>query len=363
MLQQMKSPHLHGNNASHSSGGLSITKVRELLDRHLADSNQSTWSRPLIFRCIVVSPGESPSDRLISEENLSKFTEPVYKGFKLYFDSQQYKPAGTTRIDPKDPSWKLLCADLMRSARDTAGMDIVANGQEGCGYRKLICQRGTFCDKRTVAKSFADDSDGKYRETTLNADYRNVRTNGKTLHRRTTTTKPIVDNGSTTCKWKLVFSCDVHGFYLRCGVGCGTHQGHAPPLENALSSTRISLLEQSDIDTLKCLGGSQANAGVGRNYYYNKTGKFISTSQVRYIFSEPWKLPRPTDGARPLEDIDLSTPPCKLLDHFRNRNDICYSCLFSDASSAGPGEFCIPAIASCILVYVVPHSVFETHSR
>jgi hypothetical protein len=307
---------------------LTSTKVRDFLDLMLADSKDSTWSRPLLFPCAVVAPGESCSGPLVfTEDNICKYTESLYKGFKLYFDFEKYKVSGTTTIEAKDPAWKVLCADLMRSAHSTAGTVIVSNGKDGQGYRKLICHRGIFCDK-----SFCGDAEnGTYRMSSLNADYKNRRKNGKKLDRRTSTSKPILQHGETTCKWKLLFSCDAQGFFLRCGLGCGSHHGHSPPLENSLASTRKSLLQHSEVETMKYLGGAHANAGVGRNFLFNKTGKFISTSQARYLYSDPWKLPRPTDGARPLDDVDVSTPPCQLLENFRRRNDICYSCLFSDA--------------------------------
>jgi hypothetical protein len=87
---------------------LTSTKVRDFLDLMLADSKDSTWSRPLLFPCAVVAPGESCSGPLVfTEDNICKYTESLYKGFKLYFDFEKYKVSGTTTIDAKDPAWKL----------------------------------------------------------------------------------------------------------------------------------------------------------------------------------------------------------------------------------------------------------------
>jgi len=147
---------------------------------------------------------------------------------------------------------------------------------------------------------------------------------------------------------------DERGFFLRCGFGCGSHQGHPPPLENSLATTRKALLDPSEIESLKCLGGAQANAGVGRNFLFNKTGKFISTSQVRYIYSQPWKLPRSTDAGRPFDDLDVATPPCQLLETFRRRDDICYSCLFSDAHQVSGMFFNCCHTESDHCVYEIP---------
>jgi hypothetical protein len=120
---------------------------------------------------------------------------------------------------------------------------------------------------------------------------------------------------------------------MHCGTGFGEHTGHPTPLNASLQTTRKRLLQQHDKDTLTHLGNARANAGVGRNYMFSKTGEYMSRSQVRYIYTEPWQLPKPTDGARALDDIalDISTPPCQLLENFRSRDDISYSCLFNDA--------------------------------
>ncbi len=219
-------------------------------------------------------------------------------------------------------------------------MVLVTNGQESHGCRRLMCSNGIFCDKRTISRKHKETTEEAnkegYRNSSLNADYKNVRRGGRTFPRRTSTDKPIMEEGQATCKWKLVFTCDASGFYMKCGVGCGQHSGHAPPLDGMLQTTRKRLLQLPEQETLTHLGKSHANAGVGRNYMFSKTGVYMSLSQIRYIYSEPWQLPKVTDGARPLDDIglDISTPPCQLLENFRNRRDISYSGLFSDGATS-----------------------------
>jgi len=59
-----------------------------------------------------------------------------------------------------------------------------------------------------------------------------------------------MEEGQATCKLKL---------YMRCGVGCGQHSGHAPPLDGTLQTTRKRLLEQPEKETLTNLEKSHAN--------------------------------------------------------------------------------------------------------
>jgi hypothetical protein len=250
----------------------------------------------------------------------------------MYFDWEHYAPLqGIKKISSTDPAWKQLCTDLMRAGLG-AGATIIANGQSYNGARKLICSHGMFYDKR-LAQQKNQVKKEDYRSSTLNADYRNHRDDGRKLNRRTCTAKPQMEEGQTTCKWKLLCSCDEHGFYMHCGIGSGKHTGHAPLIDASLQTTRKRLLLQNEKETLIHLGNSHANAGVGRNYMFSKTGVYMSRSQVRWIYTEPWHLPKTTDGARPLDDIalDISTPPCQLLENFRSRDDISYSCLFNDA--------------------------------
>lgn len=328
-----------GSTTSHSVF-LPITDVQDLVERQLSGGTDSSWSRPLMFRaCLVHSAGEKPDSRHFVEHNLLDYTTNVlYKNCLVYFDVQQHAPleGSNKKISAKDPAWINLCTEIMRAGK-AVGMSLIANGEEYKGSRKIICSHGVFCDKRTMVKKKDATKKAEYRPKSLNADYRNVRRDGRQLARRTSTFKPQIDEGQRTCKLKLVFGCDEDGFYMRCGVGCGEHCGHAPPLDSSMQTTRKRLLQHDDIETLNHLGQSQANAGVGRNFMFAKNGTYMSNYQIRYLYSDPWQLPKSTDGSRPVDDIalDVTTPPCVLLDNFRKRNDVCYSCLFSDAATLG----------------------------
>jgi hypothetical protein len=127
------------------------------------------------------------------------------------------------------------------------GVSLIANGQASNGS-KLICSHGIFYDK-SLAKKKNEVKKEDYRPATLNAVYRNDRDDGRTLQRHTSTGKPQMEKGQSTCKWKLAISCDEHGFYMHCGIGCGEHTGHPPPLDAALETTRRRLPEQNDKET------------------------------------------------------------------------------------------------------------------
>ena len=317
---------------------LSLSLVHDLVERQLSDVTETSWSRPLIFRGCLVRPDEIPHSVDFKQDKLVECTNNrIYKNCKLYFDREQYAPLqGSQKISSTDPAWNRLSTDLMRAGHD-AGLSLISNGQATNGSRKLICSHGTFYDKRMAQKKNEVKTED-YRTATLNADYRNKRDDGRKRRRRTITGKPQKEKGQCTCKWKLAISCDEHGFYMHCATGFGEHTGHLPPLDASLQTTRKRLLQQHDKETLTHLGNAHANAGVGRNYMFSKTGLYMSRSQIRYIYTDPWQLPKPTDGARPLDDIalDISTPPCQLLENFRSREDISYSCLFNDAPIDSP---------------------------
>jgi hypothetical protein len=322
--------------AQHQS--LPISQVLDVLESQLeaCQNKKSSWSRPFLFIGCLVHPGDKPIPQLFKPEDLVEYTNnPIYKNCKLYFDQETYSPIRTfgtnsNSINAKDPAWHQLCTDLMRVAH-TAGMSVISNGSTG-STRKMICTYGIFYDKRCSEKNSLIHDDA-YKRSTLNADYRNQRDTGRKLHRRTSTAKPKKEEAQSPCKWKLQFCQDENGFFMKCGTASCKHTGHPPPLSSSLQTMRQRILDTYDKDTLTQLGRSHANAGVGRNYIFSKTGKFMSRSQIRYLYSDSWTLPKSTDGSRQLDHLglDIFTPPCQLLADFRSRKDVSYSCLFSDA--------------------------------
>ena len=158
-----------------------ITQVLDLLESQLSEGTESSWSRPLIFRGCLVRPHEIPHSVHFKQENLVEHTNNrIFKNCKLYFDREQYAPLqGSQKASSKDPAWNRLCTDLMRAGHG-AGMSLISNGQGSNGSRRLVCNHGIFYDKRWAKKKNAVKSED-YRPTTLNADYRNNRDDGRSV--------------------------------------------------------------------------------------------------------------------------------------------------------------------------------------
>jgi hypothetical protein len=75
----------------------------------------------------------------------------------------------------------------------------------------------------------------------------------------------------------------------------------------------------TEVETLKALGNSYANCGIGRNYMFNKTGMFLSRSQIHWLYD--------ADATLHKKSIDENTAPGNLLEFFESSGDISYCIL------------------------------------
>ena len=108
------------------------------------------------------------------------------------------------------------------------------------------------------------------------------------------------------------------GIFLKCGHGNKVHQNHPKLLECEMFFPS-RLIKSAELETLKALGNSYANCGVGRNYMFRKTGLFLPRLQIRWLYDE--------DATLHKHSIDENTAPGNLLQYFEDSKDIDYCIL------------------------------------
>jgi len=178
--------------------------------------------------CAVVAPGESCSTPLVfTEDNICKYTESLYKGFKLYFDFDEVQSFRNNNDRCKEPSLD----GVMRQSHEIGAQHC---GDGHCFQRERWPEVSeTYmppwhisCDKSLSG----DDGNGTYRQSSLKADYKNRRKKrGRSWTGELQPACLFYNMAKLRVKCKLLFSCDAQGCFLHCGLGCGSHNGHTTP--------------------------------------------------------------------------------------------------------------------------------------
>ncbi len=132
--------------------------------------------------------------------------------------------------------------------------------------------------------------------------------------------KPFL--GEECCHFRFFVKWVSIGIYLHCGVGTGFHNSHQKSISDDMlfSSWLISQAEQ---DVLMKLGQSYTNCGIGRNYMFRATGRFITMSHIRWLYDNDCQLHRTA------VEMDGSTSAGNLLQFLKESKDIKY-CVLGD---------------------------------
>ena len=121
----------------------------------------------------------------------------------------------------------------------------------------------------------------QYRKSTLCNDRKNTRgKEGLTQPRRRPTFR--AKSKEHKCPFRFNIGMKDGVFYVLNGSGCTKHEHH-PKLHQDQINYPTKLLSTAEKELLIDLGKANANVSVGVNAIYEKTGKVLSSSNVRYL--------------------------------------------------------------------------------
>lgn len=282
---------LFGSAADAVARNGSTFAVRSLQDRIDAEAEQlleTKWQSSLPFDVKPASFSNfAPSSALPPEKhnNILDFTKLLHKNQKVYFCSQTYAVRDDDALDN-------LVMDLKKAARQHGGVDLVAGGgitkkqqnsYDGRRVYSLVCNCGLIfqneskkLDKGTGEVTALDG----YRKTELHNDRKNNRQGGKHGKHKTGTKRRFTKD-ERKCPFSLHIYRDVHGLYLKGGMGNPNHQYHKQPDLKRDIKVKATLLSDEEKKALRDEDKAHTGKGVSRNLYYIRNGTFLSRDSIR----------------------------------------------------------------------------------
>ena len=229
---------------SMSRPDVDATTICQLLDVELSRLGEP-WTGRIPFR-LAQHPSRDSSDvpdltpSAFSEIDLCRFLDgkqPVVS--RLYFNPAAYPPppenASCNLVDYVP--WKSLKRDLMRAAH-ASGSPVCTSGRNSRTDKTCRFRCSCFRNQRAPV-----DSSSCFRQTSLIANHKNKRPQGRSLPRRT--------NGRSTqgtCMFRFVVKWDQYGFYVnlwRCS-GNPEHSYHPRPTESQCGTFPTHLLTEEE---------------------------------------------------------------------------------------------------------------------
>jgi len=213
-------------NESALKAGLSLSSV---LDKCVSIKN-APWNSRVPFKghlCLLMDTPPIAGDPQHNQElDLFSLTDAQHKGWMFRFDPGQF-PRGVGGFDSKNPQLKVLKNALSLKCSEVGGFTLISDGiwHDHC---RMMCNQLRFHKPSTKPKA-----SGELRKHSLVCGKKNQR-KGKVgkeavkFAKGTSTQRPVAHKGDCTCRCSLFLSFDQHSFFVLCGMGSGTHQGHLP---------------------------------------------------------------------------------------------------------------------------------------
>jgi hypothetical protein len=228
------------------------------LDDAVLNMRLRPWKAVLPFCVDHVTMGDdaSPVGTFV-ELDLFSLVDCIYQGTIARFNPLHY-PVVAGGMKANSNVWGKLRSDLTASSKKH-GCQLTSNGSHGKANQvSLRCSRFRFYPESK--RRLKDDC--VYRQHTINCDKANARkATGNALPRKTSTSRPVKVKEESTCKVKLVIGVDATSFFLVCGYGERTHEGH-PPLGDGEMPTRRSTVPSEAIVMAKQLATKGARPRV-----------------------------------------------------------------------------------------------------
>jgi hypothetical protein len=266
------------------------------LDDAVLNMRLRPWKAVLPFCVDHVTMGDdaSPVGTFV-ELDLFSLVDCIYQGTIARFNPLHY-PVVAGGMKANSNVWGQLRSDLIASSKKH-GCQLTSNGSHGKADRvALRCSRFRFYPESK--RRLKDDC--VYRQHTINCDKANARkATGNALPRKTSTSRPVKVKEESTCKVKLVIGVDATSFFLVCGYGERTHEGH-PPLGDGEMPTRRSTVPNEAIVMAKQLATKGTRPGAICGVLNDIYGVELSKRQVAQT-TQMAKLAKDLIGADYLE--------------------------------------------------------------
>jgi hypothetical protein len=295
-----------------SSKLLTTESLQKAIDE-LKNDLQS-WDALIAFPVVLpVLPGMPAT--LSYCNNLLEYTKSKYKGQKVYFCQSKY---------PLHDGWEVLKNDLESAALEQ-GSAIISNGG-GTGKarnsKKLICKCGRVYQRGLTDK----DKVKTFRNGSLHSDRKNSRgPNGKRMPRRTSSMRP--DNANSVCRMSFTIKWDKNGYYLYCGYGNIKHTNHVKLAGKHMTFPK-RLVADAERDVVESIGAAKALHAVARNVHFQRTGRLLSHSQVRYMHNMAEKITMALSVDGSSINIDALSDSERMFEHFK-LHGVNYSLLYN----------------------------------
>jgi len=232
--------------------GHSCIHLLQQIDANVAKHLSQPWKATLPVNGLLCSRQYSapPLGDDFIPLDLFHYTDPTWKGYHVRFDTHEFPvvPGGLTS---NKEGRKKLVKHLSTISHLRGSCQLISNGGGKSRYHYLCCSRSKKYQSFSNLKV-----DGPFRNSTMECDRNNSRgSKGNSQPKRSTTGRPIAHD--QTCKAKICIDVDDFSFFMVCGIGDSTHNGH-PPLSPHLMATPSRLVPDS-AHTLQCMA---ANANI-----------------------------------------------------------------------------------------------------
>jgi len=322
-------------NASPSPSAIcpSLSAIRADFD----DCKNKPWASSVPFQGHLCSPSDPcpPAGHPSFKQELDLFalTECEHSTRIFRFDPGQF-PRGTQPFAPGNHQLRLLMNALSSKCSLVGDFSLIGNGHRG-GLCRMFCCRF----RPHKPKPGRPTAPGKLRIHSLNRDKSNQR-KGKSKReslkwvRGKSTQRPIPEKGECNCTCSLALSADSGSFFMVCGLGSGTHQGHLPLSQHERSVNCSHSPEQVKEMAMQC-----AVAGVGpgatARLLHNIHGGLTLNRRGLARHAQTSKLALTVAGAELFQsqkgskgDVDI------IFDHLKETKQIC-TALFHRIEESG----------------------------
>ena len=277
-------------NESTAAMQATLTDAHEIIynDLDVAASNLCmNWKGKVHLDCIPIS--NSFLFHTIPFLTASSIDVCSYFGFDgennashLFINPKRFPPPNIGSSDSmKDCVEWIEVKNYIERAFLEGGSPVVSNGG-GKTCRLFFCKHGVRKHGCKKPSSGIVNPPSYRHDSLINCDKGGRRQNGRSLPRRTRTSRP--SSNDTLCPFRFRVQWNEYGFFINLnqGSGCAMHNFHYK-VDSLHIPFPTRLIPQSEKDTLAEMAEACAWSGVGRNYLSSKLGRHIAKSKIAYL--------------------------------------------------------------------------------
>jgi MULE transposase domain len=265
-----------------------MSSLFEQIDNEIDAYRQRAWPAVLPFNGFKCSRFEDvpAAGNFYYHDDVDLFEEVrnvLFTNIIIRFDPGIYPINGGW--DKNSGGQKLLTA-LCAASQKSGGCDLKCNGgkKKGSNKKSIFCpmhrQYNSLSLARKAVNAGKPQPIGPVRSTTYHCDRTNTRGKlGQSMKKRTATNRPLSAEG--TCKVHLILDYDHQTFFLKCGIGQGTHMNHMP-MNAAEMTIRAKFIDEEMINYQKELAIANIQPGKTAAAFNTRFGIRLTRRQVAY---------------------------------------------------------------------------------